>query len=105
MKGTILQTLGRPNTTDLTPKYEGKRIESGGGRHTYLLVDLNANGALGDVPDTTGAAMVELVRHALVDGAIDLDVDVVADVVGPEVGREGDGTLLPEGTRERVSGT
>ena len=70
----------------------------------HLLIDLNTNGALGDVPDTTGAAMVELVRHTLVDSTIDLDVDVVADVIGPEVGGEGDGTLLPEWTRERVSG-
>jgi len=48
--------------------------------------------------------MVELVRHALVDGAVNLDVDVIADVVGSEVSGEGDGSLLPEGAREGISG-
>lgn len=69
----------------------------------YLLVDLDADGAFGDVPDTTGATMVELVRHTFVNGAINLDVNVIADVVGSEIGGKGNGTLLPEGTRERVS--
>lgn len=46
--------------------------------------------------------MVELVGHALVDGAIDLDVDVVADLVGAKVGRQGYVTLLPERPREQV---
>jgi hypothetical protein len=62
----------------------------------YLLVDLNADGALGDVPDATGATVVELVGHALVDGAIHLDVDVLADLVGVEVGGEQDVPLLAE---------
>jgi hypothetical protein len=69
----------------------------------YLLIDLNADGALGDVPDASRAAVVELVRHALVDGAIHLDVDVVADLVGAQVGGERDVTLLAEGAREGVA--
>lgn len=69
----------------------------------YLLVDLNADSALGDIPDTSGATMVELMRHTLLDCAINLDVDVVSDFVGAEVGGDGNGTLLPEWPRERVS--
>lgn len=48
--------------------------------------------------------MVELVGHALVDGAVNLDVDVLADLVGLEVGGERDVTLLPERPREEVAG-
>jgi hypothetical protein len=73
-------------------------------RALYLLVDLNADGALGDVPDATGAAVVELVRHALVHGAVHLDVDVVADLVGAQVRGERDVTLLAERPREQVAG-
>jgi hypothetical protein len=69
----------------------------------YLLVDLDADSALGDVPDASGAAVVELVRHALVDGAVHLDVDVVADLVGAQVRRERDVPLLAERPRERVA--
>lgn len=67
-----------------------------------LFVDLDADGALGDVPDTAGAAVVELVGHPLVDGAVHLDVDVVADLVRPEVRRQRDAPLLPKGPREEI---
>lgn len=67
-----------------------------------LLIDFNADGTLGDVPDLTGAAMVELVGHTLMDGAVNPDVDIIADVVGPQVGREMDSTLLSEGPREGI---
>jgi hypothetical protein len=46
--------------------------------------------------------MVELVRHTLVHRAIDLDIDVVADLVCAEIGGERDVTLLPERTREGI---
>jgi len=52
---------------------------------THLLVDLYSDGSLGDVPDATGTAVVELVGHTLVDGTIDLDVDEIADPVGLQV--------------------
>ena len=67
-----------------------------------LFVDLDADGALGDVPDATSAAVVELVGHPLVDGAVHLDVDVFADLVRPEVRRQRDVPLLPEGPREEI---
>lgn len=68
-----------------------------------LLVDLDTDGALGDVPDASGTAMVELVGHTLVDGAVNLDIDMVADPVGLEVGGERDVPLLPEGPREQIT--
>lgn len=37
------------------------------------------------------------------NGAVHLDVDIVADLVGLEVGGERDVTLLPEGSREEIS--
>jgi len=48
--------------------------------------------------------MVELMRHPLVDGAVNLDVNIITDVISSEVSGEGDGSLLPEGARERISG-
>lgn len=67
-----------------------------------LLVDFDADSTLGDVPNTTGAAMVELVGHALVNGTVNLDVDVIPSLVGPQIGRERDVTLLPEGASEQI---
>lgn len=48
--------------------------------------------------------MVELVGHSLVNGTVNLDVNIIADVVGSQVCGEGDGSLLPERTREGISG-
>ena len=76
---------------------------AGEGSYPYLLVDLDADGALGDVPDAPGAAVVELVRHALVHRAVHLDVDVLADLVGAQVGGEIDVPLLAEAPREQVA--
>ena len=72
-------------------------------KEIYLLVHFHTDSSLGDIPNTAGTSMVELVRHALVDGAVHLDVDVLADLEGPEVGGERDVTLLPEGTGEQVA--
>lgn len=52
----------------------------------HLLVYLHTDGALGDVPDATSTSMVELVGHTLVHGAVNLDVDIVADPVGLQIG-------------------
>lgn len=68
-----------------------------------LLVDFDADGALSDIPDPTGTTMVELVRHALMNGAVHLDVDIISDLVGAKVGSQGDVPLLPEGTGEEIS--
>lgn len=72
-------------------------------RWVYLLVNLDTDGTFGDVPDTTGTTMVELVRHTLVDSPVNPNIDIVTDVVGSEVSGEGNGTLLPEWAREWIS--
>ncbi len=71
---------------------------------TRLLIDHNADGAFGDIPDDTGAAVIELVRHALVHGAVHLDVHIVADLVVAQVRRQVDVSFVPEGTREQIPG-
>jgi len=48
--------------------------------------------------------VVELVRHALVHGAVHLDVHIVADLVVAQVSRQVDVSFVPEGTREQIPG-
>lgn len=52
----------------------------------YLLVDLNTDGAPGEITDATDAALVELVRHNHVGSAVSLVVAVVTDLEGPLIG-------------------
>ena len=47
--------------------------------------------------------MIVFVGHSLVDGAIGLDVDNIAGLVGLEVGRELDGALLTEVSRKEMA--
>lgn len=42
-------------------------------------------------------------RPHLVDGGVDLDVNIVANLVGAQVGGQGDVPMVPEPTRERVA--
>lgn len=67
------------------------------------LLDNDADSRLGDVVDNAGLSVVELVGHALLDRTVGLDVDNVADLVGLEVRRHGDGAMLLEVTREGVT--
>ena len=60
------------------------------------LVHTDTDGGLGNVEDDTGAAVVVLVGHALVDGGISEDVNVVTDLDGHHLLGEVDGPLLPE---------
>jgi len=60
------------------------------------LVDTDSDGGLGDVEDDSGASVVSLVGHALVDGGIGEDVHVVSDLDVHQVLGEVDGSVLPE---------
>ena len=42
---------------------------------TDLLIDLHAEGSGGHIPDASGLANIVLVRHALVDGTVALDIN------------------------------
>ena len=68
-----------------------------------LLVDDDSDGSGVDIEDGAGAAVVVLVRHALVDGSIDDDVNDVSDLeAGQRVG-DVDGSVLLESLSEFVS--
>ena len=69
-----------------------------------LLVDLNAHRALCHVPHAAGATVVVRERHALLDGTVGLDVDVVSELVGLEVGLEAGHSVLAEGAGEFAAG-
>ncbi len=62
----------------------------------HLFVDFDADGAFGNVPDLTGTAVIELVRHTLVNRTVNFDVDVVADMVRSQIGREMDRDIFLE---------
>ena len=70
-----------------------------------LLVDDNSNGARVDVEDGSSATVVVLVGHTLVDGAIDCNVNNVADLVGSERLGNVDSSVLLEALSELVSGS
>mmetsp|Transcript_38556 Transcript_38556/g.88402 ORF Transcript_38556/g.88402 Transcript_38556/m.88402 type:complete len:213 (-) Transcript_38556:4-642(-) len=69
------------------------------------LVDFDANRTLVHVPYLARAAMVELVRHALLLRRIANNIDNVADLVSPQEGSERlVATLRPELLGEEVTG-
>lgn len=68
-----------------------------------LLVHDHADGALGHVPHNPRAPVVELMRHALVNGTVHLDVHILPDLEIAQVYRQGNVTLVTEGAREQVS--
>jgi len=71
----------------------------------HLLVDDHADRVLRHVVDAARLAVVALVRHALVDGAVALDIHDVADLVHLEVSGEVLCAMLPEAFSEHIAGT
>ena len=70
-----------------------------------LLVDDDSNGSGVDIEDGTGAAVVVLIGHALVDGSVDSNIDDVSDLeAGKSVG-DVDGSVLLESLSEFMSGS
>jgi len=65
-----------------------------------LLEHLDAHGAARDVPDLPGFAVLELVWHAIVDRAVRVDVDIVAQAVGVQIGRQPRHPMLAEPARK-----
>jgi hypothetical protein len=68
-----------------------------------LLVHKNANSGLGDVPHTASTAVIVPVRHTLVDGTVDLDVNEVTNLVLSQVSLHGRKTMVAEPLREHVT--
>jgi len=68
------------------------------------LGDLDTDGLGANVPHTTGSAVVKLVRHTLLDGSVGLDVNIVTELVGGQVGGQMVGAGLSEGTGELAAG-
>ena len=71
----------------------------------HELVHTDADGALGNVEDDAGTAVVVLVGHALVDGGVGEDIYVIADLDREEVLREVGHAMLPEFLGEHVART
>ena len=69
------------------------------------LVDNNTNGSLGDVEHDASTSLVEFVRHTLVNGSVNLNVDIVSNLVQLHVTVEWNYPVLPESFAEKVSGS
>ena len=69
-----------------------------------LLVDDDSDGPRVDVEDGAGSAMVIFIGHALVDRAVDNNVNDVTDLVGCKGSRDVDGSVLLESLSELMPG-
>ena len=67
------------------------------------LVDEDTHGGLSDVPHTAGTAVVVPVGHTLVDGAVDLDVHEVTQLVGGQVSLHGGKAMVAKPLGEHVA--
>jgi hypothetical protein len=70
-----------------------------------LLVDNDSDGSGVDVEDGTSSTVVVLVRHALVDSAINDDVDDVSELEAGEGIGDVNGSVLLESFSEFMSGS
>lgn len=72
---------------------------------SVLLVDDDTDGVLGHIENLTGLTVVELVRHALVNGTVSDNVDEVTLLVSLHDLGKVHGAVLSEGLGEQVSGS
>ena len=69
------------------------------------LVDDDTDSVLGDVVDSTGFTVVDLMWHTLLNGTVTFDIDDVASFVDVHVGSETWHTLVSELLGEHVTGS
>ena len=69
-----------------------------------LLVDDDSDGPRVDVEDGAGSAMVIFIGHALVDRAVDNNVNDVTDLVSCKGSRDVNGSVLLESLSELMPG-
>lgn len=72
---------------------------------SVLLVDDDSDGVLGHIEDAAGLTVIELVRHALVDGTVCNNVNEVALSVSLHDLREVNWAVVSETLAEQVSGS
>lgn len=70
-----------------------------------LLVDDDTDGSGVDIEDGSSAPMIVFVRHALVNGSINCNVNDISDLVGSERFGDVNGSVLLEPFSELVSGS
>jgi hypothetical protein len=70
-----------------------------------LLVDNDSNCSGIDVEDCSGSAVIILVWHSLVNGAVDDDIDDVSILIGGKSLCDMNGAVLFESLSELVSGS
>ena len=67
------------------------------------LVHDDTDGMCGNVENSAGISVVELVRHTSLDGSISDDVDVITLLVGDEILAKRDSSVLSECFAEKIS--
>ena len=70
---------------------------------TDTLVDDDTDGVLCNVEDFASLSVVEFVRHALLDGTVSDDINVVALFVDNEEFGEGSSSVLSKGSGKQIS--
>ena len=70
-----------------------------------LLLDDNADRSWVDIEDFSGSSVVEVVGHALMDGSVNDDVDVVSESVLLEVVADSDRSVSSEALGELMPGS
>jgi len=67
------------------------------------LVKNDTAGMSGDVENSSGFTVIELVWHTLVDGTVSNNIDVISNLEGGEVSLEWDSTVLLVGLGKKIS--